>query len=88
MGDWYGLCLGLEISDSISQPLRHSSKDVTDKKRVCLDAFYDLGEGEACWERVVRVVTGYPIHKRGLAKKLAKKFGIDFEDAVTRRYEL
>ena len=83
-GDWYYLCLSLNLDDSITQPLYNSDVSERVKKRECLDAFYDLGEGEACWETVVRALAGPLINNRRLAKDIAKKYGIDFEKTTNK----
>ena len=48
------------------------------KKQKCLAAYFD--QGKACWERVIEVVAGYPFYKKKLAKQIAKKYGVIWQE--------
>ena len=72
------------MDDTVTQSLRRSEVSERVKKRDCLDAFYDLGEDEACWERVVKALAGPLIDNRRLAKDIAKEYGVDFEKTTNK----
>ena len=50
--------------------LRASGEKIEDKKRECLQAYFDTGE--AYWEEVVRAIIEHPVYKKRVADKIVK----------------
>ena len=57
--------------------LVHAHLENTAKKQRCLAAYVD--QGNACWDKVVEVVAGYPFYKKKLAKQIADKYGVTWQ---------
>ena len=76
IGDWKGLCTNLDVELGTLDSIEHSP--IYDKKWECLTAY--LKQGEARWSDVVRAVA--MLGNNLVAKKIAKKHGIDFEKVV------
>ena len=76
IGDWKGLCTNLDVDLGTLDGIEHSP--IYDKKWECLTAY--LKQGEARWSDVVRAVA--MLGNKLVAKKIAKKHGIDFEKVV------
>ena len=74
IGDWQNLCLHLGVDGGTLDRLKFSSKQVEVKKTECLSAYYKLGEGKVCWERVVRVVSGSPFQNHRLGDNISRKY--------------
>ena len=72
IGDWIGLCSNLGVNDAKMNQLKHSNVQNEEKKRECLQAYFDTGE--ACWEEVVRALVIHPINNKRLASKLVEKY--------------
>ena len=76
IGDWEPLCLNLGAPESKVNELRFDSINSGSKKRLCLEAYFNLGN--TCWEKVVLVVADYPFRNVRLAKKIADENGLDY----------
>ena len=68
IGDWYGLCLNLGVSDTKMNELKHSNERIEEKKRECLRAYFDTGE--AYWEEVARAIIKYPVSNKRIANTI------------------
>ena len=77
IGDWRGLCTNLKVDEGTMDRLIHSSDRAEAKLNDCLKAY--LKGGEATWTEVVRAVAMPPINNKRVAKKIAKKYGVDFD---------
>ena len=77
IGDWVGLCSNLGVNDAKMNKLKHSSVQNEDKKRECLQAYFDTGE--AYWEEVVRALVIYPINNKRLASKIVEQYQLRSE---------
>ena len=75
IGNWEALCAYLEVPEAVLTELVHEQLENTAKKQRCLAAYID--QGNACWEKVIEVVAGYPFYKKRLATQVAKKYGIE-----------
>ena len=75
IGWWEALCENLGVEAAILNNLRYAQMQDDEKKRQCLQAFYK--KGDVCWESVVKVVMDHPFYDRDLAKRIAKKYGVD-----------
>jgi len=75
IGRWEALCENLGVKAAILNNLRFAQMEDEEKKRRCLQAFYK--QGDVCWESVVEVVMDHPFYDRDLAKRIAKKYGVD-----------
>ena len=71
IGDWYGLCLNLGVSDTKMNELKHSNERIEEKKRECLRAYFDAGE--AYWEEVARAVIKHPVSNKRVAKTIIRQ---------------
>jgi len=80
IGNWETLCDYLEVPKPVLNDLRFANMENTEKKRRCLEAYIDTGK--ACWEKVVQVVAGHPIHKPRIAKEIAVQHGVDYRSIV------
>ena len=75
VGDWWGLCMNLGVSDSILNTLRYSTNsNITAKKRDCLEAYFNTGE--ATWEKLAAAVEEFPINNKRLADFIRNKYTI------------
>ena len=77
IGNWESLCEKLEVPKPVMNTLRFSGKQDERKKSDCLQAYIDTGE--ACWEKVVKVVANHPFNNKRLAKDIASKYGVKDE---------
>jgi len=75
IGWWEALCENLGVEAAILNSLRFAPIKDEEKKRQCLQAFYK--QEDVCWESVVKVVMDHPFYDRALAKRIAKKYGVD-----------
>ena len=75
IGNWEALCAHLEVPEALLTELVHENLENTAKKQRCLAAYVD--QGNACWEKVIQVVAGYPFYKKKLATQVAKQYGIE-----------
>lgn len=80
IGDWETLCENLNVPKSVVKNLLSESMEIGKKRRKCLEAYLNLGN--ACWETVVRVVADHPFDNKMLAKKIAAKYGVDYQTVV------
>ena len=78
IGDWETLCEYIGAPKPVINKLHHSDQQNGRKKSECLEAYFNLGEGRACWEQVAEVVASHPFHDVRLAKQIADKYGLDF----------
>ena len=76
IGDWRGLCMNLQVTEGVINRLEHSRIHDEDKKRDCLQAYFDTGE--ANWTEVVRAVMMSPIANMRIAKQIAKNHGVNY----------
>ena len=86
VGDWRGLCVNLKVSKTTMSRLEHSNVLDEDKKRDCLQAFFD--SGEATWEKVACSVAEYPIDDMGTAKWIIANYISNATHASTGKNEL
>ena len=77
IGNWEALCTHLEVPEATLDGLVHAHLENTAKKQRCLAAYFD--QGNACWDKVVEVVAGYPFFKKKLAKQIADKYGVTWQ---------
>lgn len=81
IGNWKALCENLRVNKAMLEKLHYMrDTDSTIKKSECLEAYFNTGK--ACWEQVVEVVADYPFFNRRIAKKIAKKYDIDYSSIV------
>ena len=79
IGDWRSLCTNLEVPEAVINDLEHEHlKNINAKKQNCLSAYFD--QGNACWEKVIEVVADHPFHNKRLAKQIAKKYGVTWQE--------
>ena len=71
IGDWDGLCSNLGVNEAKMNELRYSSGSYVEKKRGCLQAYFDTGE--AFWEDVVKAVIKHPIDNKRVAIKIVEQ---------------
>ena len=76
VGYWQGLCQSLGVADAVINNLVYSSNHDEEKKRQCLNSFFDMGD--VCWEAVVIAVAKYPINNPRQARKIAKEYNVDY----------
>ena len=57
--------------------LVHEHLENAAKKQRCLAAYVD--QENACWDKVVEVVAGYPFFKKKLAKQIADKYDVSWQ---------
>ena len=74
IGNWEALCTHLEVPEGKIDELVHGNLENIAKKERCLAAYVD--QGNACWEKVIEVVRGYPFYKNSLATQIAEKYGV------------
>ena len=72
IGNWDRLCSNLGIGNAKMEELRHSSGKNEEKKRECLQTYFDTGE--AYWEEVVRALIKHPINNKRLGMKLVEQY--------------
>ena len=77
IGDWEGLCTNLDVSSGVMNGILHSQEQISTKKKRCLESYYN--SGDANWEDVIAAIAGSPIYNERVAKKIAKKYGIDYK---------
>lgn len=80
VGSWKHLCHNLGVSTATVNSLTYETAQNTEKKLLCVQAFYreDTERGvQVCWETVVKAVSQNPISNFKLAKKIANKYNID-----------
>ena len=77
IGDWESLCENLGVPKPVMNSLHFSIEHHQRKKRECLQAY--INTGEACWEKVVKVVADHPLHNKRVAKEIASKYGVKDE---------
>ena len=73
IGDWKGLCTTLGVEEGVM-----TSPET--KKQDCLTAYWN--NGEATWTEVVRAVAD---NNKRIAKKIAKKYCVDFDKVINER---
>ena len=78
IGNWEALCTNLEVPEATLDGLVHAHLENTAKKQRCLAAYFD--QGNACWEKVIEVVASYPFYKKKLAKQIAKRYGVTWQE--------
>ena len=74
LGNWEVLGKMLGVSDGAISLIRNEQIEAATRMTRCLDAYFR--EGNACWERVVQVVAGYPFNNKILAGQLARRYGV------------
>jgi len=72
IGNWEALCSHLGVPEAKINELIHEQLENTARKQRCLAAYVD--QGNACWEKVIEVVAGYPFYMNLLAAQIAKKY--------------
>ena len=75
IGNWQSLCAHLEVPEAVLSNLVNKDLENNDRREKCLAAYFD--QGEACWEKVIKVVAGYPFYKKKLAIQIAEKYGVN-----------
>ena len=61
-----------KLDDLVNEKLENTAK-----KQRCLAAYVD--QGNACWEKVIKVVAGYPFYKKKLAMQIADNYGVTWQ---------
>ena len=83
IGDWETLCENLEVWKSVINNLRYSNKQTGRRKSECLQAYLDTDQ--ACWEKVVMVVSEHPFNNRRLANSIANTYyGKEYSNIVRK----
>ena len=77
VGDWESLCTNLDVFSGVMNGLIHSQYPVSTKRKRCLESYFNTGD--AVWEDVIAAIAGSPIYNERLAKKIAKKYGVDYK---------
>ena len=75
IGNWEALCGNLRVEEAVLDGLRYAQLQHEEKKRRCLQSFYQ--QGTTCWETVINVLTGYPFYNGKLAKWIAEEYGVE-----------
>ena len=78
IGNWQSLCTNLEVPEAILSNLVHEDLENNARKEKCLATYFD--RGEACWEKVIEVVAGYPFYNKKLVTRIAQKYGVTWQD--------
>jgi len=74
IGNWHSLCTHLKVPEAVINGLENENLENVARKQKCLSAYID--QGNACWEKVIEVVAGYPFYKKNLASQIAEKYGV------------
>lgn len=83
IGDWETLCENLGVRKSVINNLRYSNKQTGRRKSECLQAYLDTDQ--ACWEKVVMVVSEHPFNNRRLANSIANTYyGKEYSNIVRK----
>lgn len=80
IGDWEGLCINLEVAESVMSELRYTAGPGSRKKLRCLHAYFNTGE--STWEELIHAVIEHPIGNKRVAKKIANEQGIDLNALI------
>ena len=78
IGNWEVLCSSLEVPEEIIDRLVRTQSENTAKKQNCLAAYFD--QGNACWEKVIEVVSDYPFYNIRLAADIDEKYGVSKQE--------
>ena len=85
IGNWEALCTNLGVNQGFISELIHAYLDASIKKRRCLVSYFN--SGHAHWEEVITAVVGPGIYNERVARKIAYKYLLDYQD-ILDRYEL
>ena len=77
IGDWQSLCTNLEVPEAVISNLENEHLKNNAKKQNCLSAYFD--QGNACWEKVIKVVADHPFYNKRLATQIAKKYNVTWQ---------
>ena len=78
IGNWEILCTNLGVRQAVMSELTNSPLHVSIKKKRCLESYFN--SGRAHWEEVIATVAGPGIFNERVAKKIADKYLLDWED--------
>ena len=82
IGNWRGLCTNFRVDEGIMNKLIYSSAHSDTIKQDCLTAYWN--HGEDTWTEVIKAVYMAPINNQRVAKRIAKKYGVDFDKAIRK----
>ena len=70
IGDWFGLCTNLRVSEAVMNGLKETAGKNSHKKQDCLTSYFN--KYNSLWNEVVRVIAKSMDNER-LACKIARK---------------